>query len=93
MGKTPTRGTATGTSQAGGDVWFWNNDEQMESGPTVTDTGKPGWVGLATDITTRLVSAEVETAKTEVAQIQTEAAKQKAGGYSWWPSQRRQPVI
>lgn len=59
-----------------GDVWFKDNGEQVGIWIyRVTDTGQPGWVSLATDLNHALVSAELEKAKTEVAQAK-QAARQ-----------------
>ena len=71
-------GTTQPVSARLGDVWFKDNGEQIGIWIyRVTDTGKPGWVSLATDLNHALVSAELEQAKTEVAQAK-QAAKQAA---------------
>lgn len=69
-------GTTQPESARLGDVWFKDNGEQVAIWIyRVTDTGQPGWVSLATDLNHALVSAELEKAKTEVAQAK-QAAKQ-----------------
>lgn len=53
-----------------GDTWFKTNGETTEIWIyTTTSTGEPGWVALATDLNHAQVTAELEAARREVAQV------------------------
>lgn len=57
-----------------GDTWFKDNGESIEIWIyQVTDTGKPGWVTLATDLNHAQVSAELAEARAEVEAAKTAA--------------------
>ncbi len=57
-----------------GDTWFKDNGESIEIWIyQVTDTGKPGWVALATDLNHAQVSAELAEARAEVEAAKTAA--------------------
>ncbi|MDK6906896.1 phage tail spike protein [Actinotignum timonense] len=65
-----------------GDVWFKEDGGQIEIWIyKSTDTGQPGWVGLATDLNHAQVTAELSKTRTEISQAKgvAEQAQAKAG--------------
>ena len=62
-------GTTQPVSARLGDVWFKENGEQVGIWIyRVTDTGQPGWVSLATDLNAAELAANLQAAKTQIAQ-------------------------
>lgn len=62
-------GTTQPVSARLGDVWFKDNGEQVGIWIyRVTDTGQPGWVSLATDLNGAELAANLQAAKTQIAQ-------------------------
>ena len=82
-GKNTNHYGATQPAQAQlGDIWFKEDGEQTEIWIyKSTDTGQPGWVGLATDLNHAQVSAELSKTRAEVSQVKqaAEQAQAKAG--------------
>ncbi|MGK0541691.1 phage tail spike protein [Propionimicrobium lymphophilum] len=82
-GKNTNHYGATQPAQAQlGDIWFKEDGEQTEIWIyKSTDTGQPGWVGLATDLNHAQVTAELSKTRTEVSQAKqaAEQAQAKAG--------------
>lgn len=62
-------GTTQPVSARLGDVWFKDNGEQVGIWIyRVTDTGQPRWVSLATDLNGAELAANLQAAKTQIAQ-------------------------
>lgn len=62
-------GTTQPVSARLGDVWFKENGEQVGIWIyKLTDTGQPGWVSLATDLNGAQLAANLQAAKTQIAQ-------------------------
>lgn len=62
-------GTTQPVSARLGDVWFKDNGEQVGIWIyKLTDTGQPGWVSLATDLNAAQLAANLQAAKTQIAQ-------------------------
>ncbi|MDU4245208.1 MAG: peptidase, partial [Varibaculum cambriense] len=62
-------GTTQPTTARLGDVWFKDNGEQVGIWiDKATDTGQPGWISLATDLNAAELSANLQAAKTQIAQ-------------------------
>ena len=79
-GKNTNHYDATQPAQAQlGDIWFKDNGEQTEIWIyRVTDTGQPGWVGLATDLNHAQVTAELSKTRTEISQAKQAAEQAQA---------------
>lgn len=62
-------GTTQPESARLGDVWFKDNGEQVGIWIyKATDTGQPGWISLATDLNGAELAANLQAAKTQIAQ-------------------------
>lgn len=62
-------GTTQPTTARLGDVWFKDNGEQVGIWIyKATDTGQPGWISLATDLNAAELAANLQAAKTQIAQ-------------------------